>query len=123
MALFGFGRRNGNGGGQSRGANKQGKGASIARVRVDSGYYNVAALDTRSVTISGVDRDFIKGQRIHFSFVLDVNGETVEVPTRGTVHRVSGSQITTTFLAPQPYYQRYLKQAALAHPSPKQRRR
>ena len=122
MALFGFGRRNGNSSGQSRGG-KTGTGVTISRVRVDSGYYSVAALDTRSVTITGMDRDFIKGQRIHFSFVLDVGGETVEIPTRGTVHRVNGGQVTTTFLAPQPYYQRYLKQAATAHPSPKQRKR
>lgn len=122
MALFGLSRRNGTSGGQSRGG-KTGKGATISRVRVDSGYFNVAALDSRSVTITGLDRDFIKGQRIHFSFVLDVGGETVEIPTRGTVHRVNGNQVTTTFLAPQPYYQRYLKQAASAHPSPKQRQR
>jgi hypothetical protein len=123
MGLLGRGSRNGKGRNASGGAGKSGGKATISRVRIDSAYYSIAALDTKTVTVSGIDRDFIKGQRIHFSFVLDVNGETIEIPTRGTVHRVNGSHMTTSYMAPQPYYQRYLKQAAAAHPNPQRHRR
>jgi hypothetical protein len=121
MGLFGGGRRNGKSRNGSGG--KSGGKATISRVRIDSSYYSIVALDTKTVTVSGMDRAFIKGQRIHFSFVLDVNGDTVEIPTRGTVHRVNGSQMMTSYMAPQPYYQRYLKQAAAAHPNPQRQRR
>jgi len=123
MSILSGGSRNGKGRNGSGGSGKSGGKASISRVRIDSAYYNIAALDTKTVTVGGLDREFIKGQRIHFAFVLDVDGDTVEIPTRGTVHRVNGSQMTTSYMAPQPYYQRYLKQAAAAHPNPQRQRR
>lgn len=123
MGLLGGGSRNGKGRNGSGGSGKSGGKATISRVRIDSAYYSIAALDSKTVTISGIDREFIKGQRIHFSFVLDINGEAVEIPTRGTVHRVNGGQMMTSYMAPQPYYQRYLKQAAAAHPNPQRQRR
>ena len=122
MPIFGRGKT---GNGASKTSAKQGGGkggAKISRVRIDSGYYNVGALDGKRLTINGIDRDFIKGQRLHFSFVIDVDGEEVEVPTQGTVLGTNGSQVLASFMAPQPYYQRFLRQAATRHANPPQRR-
>ena len=105
---------------------KKGSGKSsgtMSKIRIDSNYYPIQALDQKSVTASGVDRDFIKGQRIHFSFVIEIEGEKVEVPTHGIVLRMKNNQLTSSFLAPQPYYQRYLRRIASSLPNPATPRR
>jgi hypothetical protein len=71
----------------------------------------VARLDRATVTIDGVQGDMVPNQRFQFAFCLEVDGEEVEVPTRGTVLRVAGGQVVAKYLAPQPYYQKIMRRA------------
>jgi len=86
------------------------------QVKIDSTTHPVTAMDTTYVTVSNVDKDIAKGQRLHFAFVIDVEGETLDVPTHGIVRAVNGDKIVVRYLSPQPYYQRYLRKAALKLP-------
>lgn len=85
--------------------------APIARARIDRKVYPVARLDRATVTIDGVQADMVVNQRFQFAFCLEVDGEEVEVPTRGTVLRVNGGQLVAKYLAPQPYYQKIMRRA------------
>jgi hypothetical protein len=85
--------------------------APVARARIDRKVYPVARLDKATVTIDGVQADMVVNQRFQFAFCLEVDGEEVEVPTRGTVLRVTGGQVVAKYLAPQPYYQKIMRRA------------
>ena len=85
--------------------------APVARARIDRKVYPVARLDRATVTIDGVQADMVVNQRFQFAFCLEVDGEEVEVPTRGTVLRVAGDQVVAKYLAPQPYYQKIMRRA------------
>jgi hypothetical protein len=103
--------------GGSAGRGRAGRAASgdaaapIARARIDRKIYPVARLDKATVTIDGVQGDMVPNQRFQFAFCLEVDGEEVEVPTRGTVLRVAGGQLVAKYLAPQPYYQKIMRRA------------
>ena len=83
----------------------------IARARIDRKVYPVARLDKATVTIDGFQGDMVPNQRFQFAFCLEVDGEEIEVPTRGTVLRVAGGQVVARYLAPQPYYQKIMRRA------------
>ena len=92
-------------------AASSGAAAPIARARIDRKVYPVARLDKATVTIDGFQGDMVPNQRFQFAFCLEVDGEEVEVPTRGTVLRVAGGQVVAKYLAPQPYYQKIMRRA------------
>ena len=71
----------------------------------------VRRLDRATVTIDGFQGDMVVNQRFQFAFCLEVDGEEIEVPTRGTVLRVAGGQVVARYLAPQPYYQKIMHRA------------
>ena len=109
------GRSNGGGkNGDEKGSAEKNTGAP--RVKIDSTTHPVTAMDTHYITVGNVDKDIVKGQRLHFAFVLEVEGESVEVPTHGVVKAAKDMQLLVRYLAPQPYYQRYLRKAALNLP-------
>ena len=83
----------------------------VARARIDRQVYPVARLDRATVTIDGVTSDMVPNQRFQFAFCFEIDGEEVEVPTRGTVMRVQGHQVIAKYLAPQPYYQKIMHRA------------
>lgn len=104
--LAGFGN-----GGSRTAATGQQAAASQARVRIDSRDYTLAALDRRSLVIDGYNGDLIPRQRFHFSFLLPIDGETIEVPTRGVVLAIENGRLRARYLAPQPYHQRLMRKA------------
>jgi hypothetical protein len=85
--------------------------APVARARIDRKVYPVTRLDRATVVIDGVTGDLVPNQRFQFAFCFDLDGEEVEVPTRGTVLRVTGGQLVAKYLAPQPYYQKLMRRA------------
>ena len=93
------------------GAGRASPAAPIARARIDRKVYPVARLDKATVIIDGFQGDMVPNQRFQFAFCLEVDGEEVEVPTRGTVLRVTGGQVVARYLAPQPYYQKLMRRA------------
>ena len=99
------------GGGETGRAPAGGAAQPVARARIDRKIYPVARLDKATVTIEGVQSDMVPNQRFQFAFCLEVDGEEVEVPTRGTVLRVTGGQLVAKYLAPQPYYQKIMRRA------------
>lgn len=82
-----------------------------ASVRIDSGVYALSALDRRKLVIDDYRGDLIARQRFHFSFLLPIDGETVEVPTSGVVLAIKDGRLYARYLAPQPYYQRLMRKA------------
>ena len=92
------------------------KNSGAPRVKIDSTTHPVTAMDTSYVTVSNVDKDIAKGQRLHFAFVVEVEGETVDIPTHGIVRAANKDKIVVRYLSPQPYYQRYLRKAAVNLP-------
>ncbi len=93
------------------GANRAEAAAPVARARIDRKVYPVTRLDRATVTIGGVQSDLVVNQRFQFAFCFNVDGEEVEVPTRGTVLRIAGGQLVAKYLAPQPYYQKIMRKA------------
>ncbi|MBK1667451.1 hypothetical protein CKO28_05325 [Rhodovibrio sodomensis] len=83
----------------------------LVRARIDRKVHPVTQFDRATVTIDGVTEDMVPRQRFQFAFCLEVDGEEVEVPTRGTVVEVKGKQVVATYLAPQPYYQKLMRRA------------
>ena len=82
-----------------------------ARVRIDSREYALAALDRAILVVEGFEGDFVARQRFQFCFVLPLEDEDVEVPTSGRVLRLSEGRLVARYYAPQPYYQRLMRQA------------
>lgn len=82
-----------------------------ARVRIDSGEYPLTSLTRKLLVIDGFDRDFVARQYFYFSFLLPLEEETAEVPTRGKVLNVAEGRLVARYFAPQPYYQRLMRQA------------
>lgn len=82
-----------------------------AGIRIDSRDYTLAALDSKQLTVDGFGGDLVAGQRFHFAFLLPLKDGTVEVPTQGTVLSLDGSRLVARYYAPQPYYQRLMRQA------------
>lgn len=82
-----------------------------ARVRIDSREYPLAALNRAVLVVDGFEGDFVAGQRFHFCFVLPLEGESVEVPTAGRVLHLAEGRLVARYYAPQPYYQRLMRQA------------
>lgn len=83
-----------------------------AWVRIDSHYYRMTALSRTAVTIEGVQGDYAVRQRVYFAFVVPVEGEMVEVPTSGFIVDYDQNQMVVQYFAPQPYFRKYLRQAA-----------
>jgi hypothetical protein len=104
VRLFGLLKR-------SRGAAARADSRPATRVRIDSRTYTVAQLWRDAFEIEGYSGDLIVRQRFEFRFLFDVDGKTVEVPTRGVVIRSEGGRLVARFLAPQPYYQKVMRRA------------
>lgn len=94
-----------------RGAAARANAAPPARVRIDSRSYTVSRLWRDAFQIDGYTGDLIARQRFDFSFLFELAGEPVEVPTHGVVIRVDGGRLVARFLAPQPYYQKVMRRA------------
>ena len=111
--MWPFSRLKSKSGSQAVGAGTEGAGAAgpVARARIDRHVYPVVDLDQKTLTIDGVTGDMVPNQRFEFAFCLEVDGEEVEVPTRGTVLEVKGGQVVAKYLAPQPYYQKIMRRA------------
>lgn len=86
----------------------------VARVRIDSRTYPVSQLDHTSLKVDGYSGDLIAHQRFHFTFQFDLDGEAVEVPTRGAVLSTEGGTLLARYFAPQPYYQKLMRRALAA---------
>jgi hypothetical protein len=83
----------------------------VAKARIDRKVYPVARLDRATLVIDGFTGDMVPNQRFQFAFCFEVDGEEVEVPTRGTVVRVAQGRVVAKYLAPQPYYQKIMRRA------------
>ena len=83
----------------------------VAHARIDRRVYPVTQLDRATVTIDGFQGDMIRNQRFQFAFQFELDGEEVEVPTRGTVLRTANGRLVAKYLAPQPYYQKIMRRA------------
>jgi hypothetical protein len=98
-------------GGSRAPATGQPAAAAQARVRIDSRTYPLAALDRQKLVVDGYNGDLIPRQRFHFAFLLPIDGDTVEVPTRGVVLAIQDGRLHARYLAPQPYHQRLMRKA------------
>jgi hypothetical protein len=83
----------------------------VAHVRIDRHDYPVVRLDRATLTVTGFTGDLIEKQHFQFSFCFELDGEPVEVPTRGTVLKLDGGRLEARYFAPQPYYQRLMRRA------------
>lgn len=81
------------------------------RVRIDGVEYPLSKLEQSVFIVHGYYGSLIAPQRFNFHFVFEVDGETVEVPSHGTLRKLEDARMRASFFAPQPYYQRLMRKA------------
>lgn len=81
------------------------------RVRIDGVEYALSKLEQSTFVVHGYFGSLIAPQRFNFHFVFEIGGETIEVPTHGTLRKLEDGRLRASFFAPQPYYQRLMRKA------------